>query len=86
MAVVRAFQLAGVKIWFWSHDHEPPHFHAMRSGEWEVKVHFLFEPAEMIETVWAEKKPSGKMLKSLTSLAQRHRVALFEQWEELHQE
>jgi hypothetical protein len=37
----------------WSNDHEPPHFHARRAGEWEVKVHFLLEPAEMIEVVWA---------------------------------
>jgi hypothetical protein len=83
MATVRAFQMAGLKLWFWSNDHEPPHFHAKRSGEWEVKVHFLWEPSEMIEVVWADKKPSSKVLKSLTALAEEHRAELLAQWEQV---
>jgi len=85
MATVRAFQLSGLKIWFWSNDHEPPHFHVMRPGEWEVKVHFLLQPSQMIEFEWCEKKPSNKVLKEITSLAEEHRVALFQQWEEIHE-
>ena len=83
VATVRAFQIAGLKLWFWSNDHEPPHFHAKRSGEWEVKVHFLLEPAEMIEIVWADKRPSSKALKNLTSHAEEHRAELLAQWEEI---
>ncbi len=56
MATVEAFQIEGLKLWFWSNDHEPPLFHAKRAGEWEVKVHFLLEPAEMIEVDWAKEK------------------------------
>ncbi|MBS0289816.1 MAG: DUF4160 domain-containing protein [Proteobacteria bacterium] len=26
---------------FYSNDHEPPHVHVMRRGEWEIKVKFL---------------------------------------------
>jgi Domain of unknown function (DUF4160) len=85
MAVVQAFQIAGLKIWFWSNDHEPPHFHAMRRGDWEVKVHFLFDASAMVELVWAEKPPSKKVLRELTTLAERHRVELLQQWQALRE-
>lgn len=84
MAVVRAFQIASLKLWFWSLDHEPPHFHAKRPGEWEVKVQFLLPPREMIELVWAKKRPTARILRQLTSLAERYRAELLEQWEEIH--
>ena len=83
MATVAAFQVDGVKLWFWSEDHDPPHFHAKRAGEWEVKVHFLSDPAEMIELEWNAKQPSGKKLKQLTTLAEEHRAELLAQWEEI---
>jgi hypothetical protein len=41
MAVIKAFSIAGMKLWFYSNDHEPPHFHAKRNGEWEMRVKFL---------------------------------------------
>jgi hypothetical protein len=86
MATVGAFEIDGLKLWFWSEDHNPPHFHAKRSGEWEVKVRFLYEPSEMIEEVWTKNKPSRKALKKLATLAEQHRVALLEQWEEIHKD
>jgi len=85
MAVVRAFNIEGLKAWFWSADHDPPHFHAKRSGEWELKVCFLNTPEEMIEVMWANKQPSRSELKELTSLAEAHRAELLEQWEEIHE-
>lgn len=63
-------------MWFWSHDHEPPHFHVKRQGEWEVKVHFLLDPSEMVELVWSEKAPSKKVLKELAACAEEHRAEL----------
>ncbi len=85
MATVSAFQISGVSMWFWSLDHQPPHFHAKRRGEWEVKVYFLRQPSEMIEVEWADKKPSGKLLKDIATLAEAYRVELLVQWEEIHQ-
>ena len=85
MPTMRAFHIAGLKMWFWSLDHEPPHFHAKRRGEWEVKVYFLRQPSEMIEVEWADKVPSSRSLKELVSLAEAHRVDLLAQWEEIHQ-
>ena len=84
MATLRPFEILGLRLWFWSEDHEPPHFHAKRTGEWEVKVHFMRTPKEMIEFVWAEKRPAGRALKELTQLAEKHRVELLEQWEKIH--
>ena len=83
MATVKAFRIEGLRLWFWSNDHEPPHFHAKRAGEWEVKVHFLLEPAEMIAVVWAVKQVPTKVLKSLADQAEEHRVALLAQWHEV---
>ena len=85
MATVAAFEIDGLKLWFWSDDHDPPHFHAKRSGEWEVKVHFLNDPSEMIEEEWAVKKPSGKKLKKLKTLAETHRAELLEEWDNIHE-
>lgn len=84
MAVVKAFSIDGQKAWFWSLDHDPPHFHVKRPGEWEIKVHFLDLPETMIEVVWANKPPARIVLKELTSHAEAHRVKLLEQWEEIH--
>jgi hypothetical protein len=84
MATVRAFQIRGLKLWFWSGDHEPPHFHAKKSGQWEVKVFFLLRPDKMIEVKWAEKQPSASLLRQLCSLAERNRTALLKEWERLH--
>ena len=49
MARVAAFQIDGLTLWIWSEDHEPPHFNAQRSGQWQVKVYFVQAQNEMIE-------------------------------------
>ncbi|NLE36876.1 MAG: DUF4160 domain-containing protein [Pirellulaceae bacterium] len=84
MAVVRAFAVEGCSLWFWSCDHEPPHFHVKRTGQWEVKVFFLLDPDEMIVELWAERPPARKTLRAITDLARRHRVELLDQWDEIH--
>ena len=83
MATVTAFQISGLKIWFWSNDHEPPHFHVKRRGEWEVKVCFLLDGNDMIEVI--NGKPAGKMIKQIIALAESHRLELLEQWQTLRE-
>lgn len=83
MVTVAAFVVEGLKLWFWSNDHEPPHFHAKRRGEWEIKVHFLLDASEMIEVVSGA--PSRKAVKEIISLAERHRLELLEQWQILRE-
>jgi hypothetical protein len=84
MATVNAFQIKGLKLWFWSGDHEPPHFHAKKSGEWEIKIFFLLAEQSMIEIKWADKQPSAKIIKKICELSRHNRVLLLEEWERLH--
>jgi hypothetical protein len=37
---VESFEISGLSCWFWSNDHDPPHFHVKKHGEWEIKVKF----------------------------------------------
>lgn len=83
MVTVSAFQIEGLKLWFWSNDHEPPHFHVKKAGEWEVKISFMLDQSEMVEVEWSKKHLSQKVLKQVTKLAEEHRVALLEQWQNL---
>jgi Domain of unknown function (DUF4160) len=83
VALVTTFQIPGLKIWFWSNDHEPPHFHVKQKGEWEVKVSFLEDPSAMIEIVFG--KPKSKALKELTELTEQHRLELLEQWQRIRE-
>jgi hypothetical protein len=83
VARVTAFEIPGLTIWFWSNDHEPPHFHVKRRGEWEVKVHFLLDGNQMIEVL--NGKPAGKTLKQIITLAEAHRLELLEQWQTLRE-
>jgi hypothetical protein len=83
VVTVTAFKIPGLKIWFYSNDHEPPHFHVKRRGEWEVKVHFLHAPEEMIETVFG--KPSSSLVKKITRLSEEHRLELLEEWHGIHE-
>ena len=81
---MQVFQIEGLRLWFWSGDHEPPHFHLKKSGKWEVKVHFLSGPDDMFEIKWAEKNSASRILRQLRELVAEHRAALLEEWEGLH--
>ncbi len=74
----------GLDLWFNSDDHLPPHFHAERSGEWEVRVHFLRERDEMFEVKWTTRKgrPGKGDLRALARLAESHRAELLQEWQE----
>lgn len=83
MANVAAFTISGLKIWFWSNDHEPPHFHVKKRGEWEIKVAFLEDSAQMIEVVFG--KPAAKALKEIRELTEQHRLEILKQWQKLRE-
>ncbi len=83
MPKVTTFQLVGLNLWFNSNDHLPPHFHAEKAGEWEVRVLIMRDPDEMIEVVVSFKanKPSRGDLKALRITTEKHRAALLKEWE-----
>ena len=83
MARLKCFTIDGVELWFYSNDHRPPHFHAKRKGQWELRVKFLeFSTSEMFEVVWLKGKEASRGdTKLLKEMAVRHRAELLEEWE-----
>ena len=83
MGKVDAFQLSGLDLWFNSNDHMPPHFHAEKRGEWQIRAFFLLAGAEMFVVVWSAKKedPQKRELAALKTLVVQHREALMREWE-----
>lgn len=83
MGKLQCFTINGIEMWFFSNDHLPPHFHAKRKGQWEVKVNFLASSStEMFQVVW----PKGKEVpKTITNLLEKmvndHRDELLKEWE-----
>src|SRR5436305_5986570 len=84
MANLRCFSIAGMKLWFYPNDHEPPHFHAKRKGEWEMKVLFLQPSGQMFEVVWAGKKKqmSKADREVLLRMVEAHRFELLREWDQ----
>jgi hypothetical protein len=83
MAKVKCLAIPGMELWFNSNDHSPPHFHAKRAGQWEVRVFFLEgSRGKMFKVKWPREKgvPRGD-LKLLEENVQTYRVELLEEWE-----
>ena len=83
MGKVDCFTLDGINMWFWSKDHNPPHFHAEKPGKWEVKVKFLESTKYgLFEVEWSEAKSIPKSdLKQLSKMVVMHRDNLLMEWE-----
>jgi hypothetical protein len=80
---VACFAVAGVELWFNSNDHLPPHFHAEKAREWQVRVFFLRDPSDMTEIVYSRRsrRPSKSDLKEIVQQAAARRFALYSQWQ-----
>ena len=81
MGKVSSLAEPGLELFFNSSDHLPPHFHAEKPGEWEVRVFFLRVVADMVELKWALRAPSARVLKKLCAAAEQRRAALLVEWE-----
>jgi hypothetical protein len=82
MTKVACFSVTGIEMWIPSGDHEPPHFHARKPGEWSARVYFLEAPGEMIR----RKRPRharirGNDRKALVTGAAANRTALLAEWQ-----
>jgi hypothetical protein len=80
MPKVACFEWLGLTCWFWSNDHEPPHFHVKKEGEWELRVMFLEREARMFESVWGC-EPKGKVLRQIAKTVKENRDKLLAEWE-----
>jgi hypothetical protein len=80
MPKVECIDIPGLVCWFWSNDHNPPHFHAKREGEWEIKVNFLGGESDMFELEWG-KAPKSKVLRLIARAVIANRAALLAEWQ-----
>jgi hypothetical protein len=78
MPKVECFEIPGLLCWFWSHDHNPPHFHVKKEGEWEIRVRFT--EADMFELIWGD-EPSCKIMRKLEEAVRGNRDNLLAEWE-----
>lgn len=84
MAKLKCFSIAGMKLWFWSNDHLPPHFHAKIEGAWEVAVRFLEGEENMFEIKWRRRPFRSHHRKTLLQMVAEHRAELLQEWESAH--
>jgi uncharacterized protein DUF4160 len=84
MPRLEAFAIPGLDLFFNSLDHLPPHFHARRPGEWEIRVYFLVSGSKLAyEFKWSRKKRgvSAAMVDALKAAVTANRVQLLREWE-----
>jgi len=83
MARLKCFSIDGLELWFWPKDHEPPHFHAKRAGDWEIRIYFLENSAiKMFEVKWADRQPSKGDRRLLEECVVQHRAEILQEWEQ----
>lgn len=80
MPKVECIQFPGLTCWFWSNDHEPPHFHVKRAGEWELRVGFAEEASRMFDVKWGS-GPDARTLRRIARSVEAHRLELMAEWE-----
>jgi hypothetical protein len=68
-------------MWFWSHDHNPPHFHAKIEGAWEVQVFFLESTESMFRLKWKKRPFLSRYRKALLEQVMLHRAEILREWE-----
>jgi hypothetical protein len=85
MPRLEAFDIPGLALLFYSDDHEPPHFHVKRRGEWELRVFFLECTATYLEAevVFSKRRKmiTTAQREELCRLIDLHRAALLTEWE-----
>jgi hypothetical protein len=85
MGKVEAILIAGLDLWFNSSDHVPPHFHARKPGQWEVRVDILAcRPGHLVFTMKWPPNPSGPNRaerERLLTETLSNREALLAEWE-----
>ena len=81
MPRVDCIQLNGVELLFYSCDHRPPHFHAIRRGEFNYRVFFLESRLTMLVAKHERRPMAGASRRALFRLVEGNRAALLEEFE-----
>jgi hypothetical protein len=74
--------IEGLRVWFNSNDHLPPHIHVTKTGDWEIRIYFLRCNRGHLDfdRKWG-KGPSRKLLELILALVLEKRTVLLEEWE-----
>ena len=82
MGKVDCIAIEGLRVWFNSNDHLPPHFHVTKTGDWEIRIYFLrcTQGHLDFDIKWG-KGASRKLLEQLLALVLEKRAALLGEWE-----
>ncbi len=85
MGVVVCIAIAGLRLWFNSLDHLPPHFHVTRRDEWEIRVFFLqcTDTRLACELKWPKsgKGPNAATRDLLRRAVMAHQAELLAEWQ-----
>ena len=81
MPRVRCIAQAGVELLFYSNDHNPPHFHAVKRDHWHYRVRFLMHEAEMLQRKTGPCFMPGNIRRQLLANVALCRSRLLEEWE-----
>jgi len=85
---VQSFKIDSLDLFFNSNDHNPPHFHARKSGVWEIRIFFLLCSKEKGLSFTAKFPPnpkiSSKEEKQILKLVLENRTQLLIEWEQIH--
>ncbi len=86
MAKVQSFKIDGLDLFFNSNDHRPEHFHARKSGAWEIRVFFMLCSQEkdlVIDPKYPPKPQiSSKEKNKILKLVLENRSKLLIEWEQ----
>lgn len=90
MAQLEAFALRGYTLEMYPEDHDPPHFHIIKD-DWNIRVKFNLSRFKK-EIYWESKYPEdlikwplgSRETATLLKLIIENKVALNDQWQELH--
>jgi Domain of unknown function (DUF4160) len=80
---VDVVEIQGLKLWFNSSDHTPPHLHVSRRGKWEIRVMILecTEGTLVYDLKWGRSGPPSSDRAQILQAVLEHREALLQEWE-----
>ena len=79
------FPIDGYQIFWYSNDHDPPHFNIEKKGHWAIRVKFTLSNDKNLEfdIVWQNQTrgPSSKEQRLFRKYIKKHKEHLLKEWE-----
>ena len=85
MGKVESCSVEGFEMLFYSNDHNPPHVHIRKNGEWEIVIDLLFTTRNELRYIvkWPKSflGPDAKMKKIFRKMICDNRASLISEFE-----